>query len=164
MRECRRWRAIGEYIHGQRNAIILASILVCPGEIHTRMVDDILAKRGGDPARNLRELAAGIPMRRLAIPPKSRAAMHFLASDLASYVTGTNLSVDGEMNATGGRTLETDTALETDMPIRVDAYRSRALRFESPGQSHCAQPMIPRWLRFDVPRWCASPAGACPCS
>ncbi len=24
---------------------------VCPGEIHTRMVDDILAKRGGDPAR-----------------------------------------------------------------------------------------------------------------
>ncbi len=24
---------------------------VCPGEIHTRMVDDILAKRGGDPAQ-----------------------------------------------------------------------------------------------------------------
>src|SRR5258708_3474808 len=41
---------------------------VCPGEIHTRMVDDILAKRGGDPARSLRELAAGIPMRR---DPKS---------------------------------------------------------------------------------------------
>src|ERR1700692_1449396 len=41
---------------------------VCPGEIHTRMVDAILAKRGGDLARNLRELAAGIPMRRLAHP------------------------------------------------------------------------------------------------
>src|ERR1700692_2783776 len=39
---------------------------VCPGEIHTRMVDDILANRGGDPARTLRELAAGIPMGRLA--------------------------------------------------------------------------------------------------
>src|SRR5580658_1653731 len=33
---------------------------VCPGEIHTRMVDLILAKRGGDIAQNLRELAAGI--------------------------------------------------------------------------------------------------------
>ena len=47
---------------------------VCPGEIHTRMVDDILAKRGGDPADNLHQLAAGIPMRRLAHPSKSRVA------------------------------------------------------------------------------------------
>ena len=39
---------------------------VCPGEIHTRMVDDILAKRGGNIAEQLRELAAGIPLRRLA--------------------------------------------------------------------------------------------------
>src|SRR5580693_4389073 len=41
---------------------------VCPGEIHTRMVDEILAKRGGDASSNLRDLAAGIPMRRLAHP------------------------------------------------------------------------------------------------
>ena len=41
---------------------------VCPGEIHTRMVDEILASKGGDPAQNLRDLAAGIPMRRLAAP------------------------------------------------------------------------------------------------
>jgi len=47
---------------------------VCPGEIHTRMVDDILAKRGGDPARNLRDLAAESPCGAWHIPPKSRAA------------------------------------------------------------------------------------------
>jgi len=75
---------------------------VCPGEIHTRMVDDILAKRGGDPVANLRALAAGIPMQRLADPTEVARCVHFLASDLASYVTGTNLSVDGGNDATAG--------------------------------------------------------------
>jgi meso-butanediol dehydrogenase / (S,S)-butanediol dehydrogenase / diacetyl reductase len=75
---------------------------VCPGEIHTRMVDDILATRGGDAAANLRELAAGIPMRRLAKPVEVARCVHFLASDQASYVTGTNLSVDGGNDATAG--------------------------------------------------------------
>jgi NAD(P)-dependent dehydrogenase (short-subunit alcohol dehydrogenase family) len=75
---------------------------VCPGEIHTRMVDDILAKRGGDLAQNLQDLAAGIPMRRLAHPREVARCVHFLASDLASYVTGTNLSVDGGNDATAG--------------------------------------------------------------
>ena len=75
---------------------------VCPGEIHTRMVDDILAKRGGDPAENLRALAAGIPMQRLAHPSEVARCVHFLASDLASYVTGAHLSVDGGNDATGG--------------------------------------------------------------
>jgi NAD(P)-dependent dehydrogenase (short-subunit alcohol dehydrogenase family) len=75
---------------------------VCPGEIHTRMVDDILARRGGDPADNLRALAAGIPMRRLAHPAEVARCVHFLASDQASYVTGTNLSVDGGTAATAG--------------------------------------------------------------
>ena len=75
---------------------------VSPGEIHTRMVDDILAARGGDPADNLRQLAAGIPMRRLAHPREVAECVKFLASDLASYVTGANLSVDGGNDATAG--------------------------------------------------------------
>jgi meso-butanediol dehydrogenase/(S,S)-butanediol dehydrogenase/diacetyl reductase len=75
---------------------------VCPGEIHTRMVDEILAKRGGDNAANLRELAAGIPMRRLAQPIEVARCVQFLASDAASYVTGTHLSVDGGNDATAG--------------------------------------------------------------
>jgi NAD(P)-dependent dehydrogenase (short-subunit alcohol dehydrogenase family) len=75
---------------------------VCPGEIHTQMVDDILARRGGDPAENLKSLAAGIPMRRLADPDEVARCVEFLASDLASYVTGVNLPVDGGNDATGG--------------------------------------------------------------
>ena len=75
---------------------------VCPGEIHTQMVDDILAKRGGDLNENLKALAAGIPMRRLADPDEVARCVEFLASDLASYVTGVNLPVDGGNDATGG--------------------------------------------------------------
>ncbi len=75
---------------------------VCPGEIHTRMVDEILAKRGGDPASQLRALAAVIPMRRLALPLEVARCVQFLASDLASYVTGVNLPVDGGNDATAG--------------------------------------------------------------
>jgi NAD(P)-dependent dehydrogenase (short-subunit alcohol dehydrogenase family) len=75
---------------------------VCPGEIHTRMVDEILARKGGDVAANLRELAAGIPLRRLASPIEVARCVRFLASGDASYVTGVNLPVDGGNDATGG--------------------------------------------------------------
>jgi NAD(P)-dependent dehydrogenase (short-subunit alcohol dehydrogenase family) len=75
---------------------------VCPGEIHTHMVDEILAKRGGDLATELKALAAGIPMRRLADPVEVARCVLFLASDLASYVTGANLPVDGGNDATAG--------------------------------------------------------------
>ena len=75
---------------------------VCPGEIHTQMVDDILARHGGDPKYHLQKLAAGIPLRRLASPMEVGRVIRFLASADASYVTGANVPVDGGNDATGG--------------------------------------------------------------
>jgi meso-butanediol dehydrogenase / (S,S)-butanediol dehydrogenase / diacetyl reductase len=75
---------------------------VCPGEIHTQMVDDILAAQGGDPTQQLARLAAGIPMRRLAAPIEVARVIRFLASAEASYITGANVPVDGGNDATAG--------------------------------------------------------------
>ncbi len=71
---------------------------VCPGEVQTQMVDEMLKEAGSTPE----ELAVGIPMRRLAKPSEIAGCVLFLASDLASYVTGTSLTVDGGNDATGG--------------------------------------------------------------
>jgi NAD(P)-dependent dehydrogenase (short-subunit alcohol dehydrogenase family) len=85
--------------HARENIRVNA---VCPGEIHTQMVDDILAAQGGDPSVQLQRLAAGIPMRRLASPIEVGRVIRFLVSAEASYITGASLPVDGGNDATGG--------------------------------------------------------------
>ena len=81
--------------HAQENIRVNS---VCPGEVHTQMVDEMLQEAGSTPE----ELASGVPMRRLARPSEVANCVLFLASDLSSYVTGTNFSVDGGNDATGG--------------------------------------------------------------
>jgi 3-oxoacyl-[acyl-carrier protein] reductase len=49
----------------------------------------------GIPEQRLAELAAAIPMGRFAAPSEMAAAVAFLASDEAAYVTGVVLPVDG---------------------------------------------------------------------
>jgi NAD(P)-dependent dehydrogenase (short-subunit alcohol dehydrogenase family) len=61
---------------------------VAPGRIATEMLTHA---GGGDPAR----FAATLPMRRLGTPEEVAAAVLWLASDAASFVTGHTLTVDG---------------------------------------------------------------------
>jgi 3-oxoacyl-[acyl-carrier protein] reductase len=57
----------------------------------TRMIASI-------PPEKKAELAASIPIGRFAAPKEMRAAVSFLASDEAGYITGTVLPVDGGMS------------------------------------------------------------------
>lgn len=60
-----------------------------PGMVRTPAMGNL-----GDPALNAR-IAAGVPLGRLGEPSDIAAAMLFLASDTAGYITGQTLIVDG---------------------------------------------------------------------
>lgn len=69
-----------------------------PGYTMTRLLENI---RDTQPDA-LRRWEAGIPMGRVGRPEEAAAAALFLASDEASYITGTTLVIDGGLTATCG--------------------------------------------------------------
>lgn len=77
---------------------VLANVL-CPGYTRTaRLVElaDHLAARRGVPVEEVyAEWSADIPLGRVGEPEEFGAAAAFLASERASYITGTVLAVDG---------------------------------------------------------------------
>jgi len=64
---------------------------VLPGFIESRMLGDIAANLGGDPAG----LAERVPAKRLGQPEEVAQAIAFLASDEARYMNGSSLTLDG---------------------------------------------------------------------
>lgn len=65
--------------------------VVCPGPTETQLLEDVTAGRP-----NLRDaFVRAIPLRRLGQPDDIAAAVAFLASDDAAYITGQTLSVSG---------------------------------------------------------------------
>jgi len=78
--------------HGVRvNALI-------PGTIDTPMIYRELSA-AADPDDQIRKLAASHPLGRLGRPDEVAAAALFLASDAATFITGSALSVDGGLMA-----------------------------------------------------------------
>lgn len=70
---------------------------VAPGAIATPGVAAMASARGAsaDQDEVLAAFVAKVPLRRIGVPDDIARAVLFLASDLASYVTGTQLVVDG---------------------------------------------------------------------
>src|SRR5262249_23254641 len=69
---------------------------VCPGNIATPLTDRFAAATA-DPAAALAAYADEAPMRRLGTAEEVASCVRFLASDAASFVTGSALVVDGGM-------------------------------------------------------------------
>jgi NAD(P)-dependent dehydrogenase (short-subunit alcohol dehydrogenase family) len=87
-------------LHCARSGYNVRVNSLCPGFAETQMVSDALAALAPEAAQQLAvETLASIPMGRFAKPSEIAACVLFLASDEASYVTGSDLVVDGGMTA-----------------------------------------------------------------
>lgn len=69
---------------------------VCPGPTRTPLLAGMAAE-GGAGRRMIDSLTRAVPMRRLGEPEDVAAAVAFLASERAGYITGQTLSVSGGM-------------------------------------------------------------------
>jgi meso-butanediol dehydrogenase / (S,S)-butanediol dehydrogenase / diacetyl reductase len=77
----------------------IRAVSICPGTTRTPLVERAIAS-AADPTEHERQLASSRPMGRLAKPEEIAAAVVFAASEKASFITGTELIVDGGFTAT----------------------------------------------------------------
>ncbi len=72
---------------------------VCPGYVRTERVEELARQRSRQTTRTTKEVltdfVADIPVGRMGEPEELAAAVSFLASERASYITGVALQVDG---------------------------------------------------------------------
>jgi 2-hydroxycyclohexanecarboxyl-CoA dehydrogenase len=68
--------------------------VVCPGPTETPLLQG-MAEQALDSERLVTALSRAVPMRRLGQPQDAAAAVAFLASERAGYITGQTLSVSG---------------------------------------------------------------------
>jgi NAD(P)-dependent dehydrogenase (short-subunit alcohol dehydrogenase family) len=83
--------------HGREGIRVNA---ICPGYISTAMLNEWLAVQP-DPEATRKQVLSFHPLGRIGTPRDIAEAALFLASDAASFISGTYLVVDGAMTAAG---------------------------------------------------------------
>ncbi|MCX6463184.1 MAG: glucose 1-dehydrogenase [Pseudonocardiales bacterium] len=74
--------------------------VICPGTVYTPLMEPMLRARGdGDLAAGLARTVVKYPIGRLGTPEEIAAVALFLASDEASFLTGSVVTPDGGMTA-----------------------------------------------------------------
>jgi NAD(P)-dependent dehydrogenase (short-subunit alcohol dehydrogenase family) len=68
--------------------------LICPGQVDTPMLRDS-TKAFDDPEEIIQQTEDRLPMKRLGQPYDIASAALYLASDEASWITGSSFTVDG---------------------------------------------------------------------
>jgi 2-hydroxycyclohexanecarboxyl-CoA dehydrogenase len=68
--------------------------VVCPGPTETPLLAEITGE-GAEPEKLIAAMTRAVPMKRLGKPSEVAAAVAFLASEEAGYITGQTLSVSG---------------------------------------------------------------------
>jgi NAD(P)-dependent dehydrogenase (short-subunit alcohol dehydrogenase family) len=77
--------------HGKDNIRVNC---VCPGDVDTPMLKSECVQLGDDPSRFMEDVA-NRPIHRVGTPSDVANAVLFLASDMAKWITGAHLVVDG---------------------------------------------------------------------
>jgi NAD(P)-dependent dehydrogenase (short-subunit alcohol dehydrogenase family) len=72
---------------------------VCPGYVDTDMVRRDVIEASADPQATETALADSAPLRRIARPEEIAAAILYLASGQACFMTGAALQIDGGTTA-----------------------------------------------------------------
>jgi NAD(P)-dependent dehydrogenase (short-subunit alcohol dehydrogenase family) len=69
---------------------------ICPGYVHTPMAEQIARESNSeDPGAVIHGIVSGVPLGRLANIMEIGELAAFLASDESSYITGTQVVIDG---------------------------------------------------------------------
>jgi 2-keto-3-deoxy-L-fuconate dehydrogenase len=71
---------------------------ICPGRVETPFVQSRI-KEYSDPEKAYREMASTQALGRMGTPEEIAAAAHYLASDEAAFITGSELIIDGGFSA-----------------------------------------------------------------
>src|SRR5262245_43260527 len=99
MRCAPRWSPGAKRCRRRSRPMAVTVNVILPGRIHTERVDEMDAFAAKQQNTSIAEVArvsqAAIPMGRYGTVGEFAAVAAFLASDLASYVTGSLLRVDG---------------------------------------------------------------------